>query len=216
MANRISLGEAGRASGPNRLFNRLVRGLQANTRTRARRNIGFHYDLGNDFYAAWLDETLTYSSAIFAEPIADGEPLESAQQRKVRLLLDRLNLKPGDHLLEIGSGWGYLAEIAAREYGAQVESITLSAEQLAFARDRIERAGLTGQVTFSLTDYRDVTRRFDAVASLELVEAVGEEYWPDLLGVLDRVLKPGGRAELQFISIAIGREVCRERVWENV
>src|SRR3546814_2603689 len=91
------------------------------------------------------DLTLTYSSAIFAEPIADGEPLESAQQRKVRLLLDRLNLKPGVHLLEIGSGWGYLAEVAAREYGAQVESITLSAEQLAFARDRIERAGLTGQ-----------------------------------------------------------------------
>src|SRR3546814_15981088 len=119
MANRISLGEAGRASGPNRLFNRLVRGLQANTRTRARRNIGFHYDLGNDFYAAWLDETLTYSSAIFAEPTADGEPLESAPQRKVRLLLDRLNLKPGATPPEHGSGWGYLRDDTTRENRAK-------------------------------------------------------------------------------------------------
>ena len=201
MVNRISLGEAGRASGPNRLFNRLVRTFQANTRTGARRNINFHYDLGNDFYQAWLDETLTYSSAVFAEPISAAEPLEQAQARKVRLLLDRLDLKPGDRLLEIGSGWGYLAETAAREYGAEVTSITLSEEQLAHARSRVELGGLADRVTFSLTDYRDVDGRFDAIASVEMVEAVGQEYWPDFLGAVARVLRPGGKAAVQFISI---------------
>lgn len=201
MVNRVSLGEAGRASGPNRLFNRLVHSLNANTPERARRNIGFHYDLGNDFYAAWLDGTMTYSSAIFAEPISAAETLESAQRRKVGLLLDRLNLKPGDRLLEIGSGWGYLAEVAARDYGAHVVSITLSEEQLVHARERIERAGLTDKVTVALADYRDITGLFDAVASVEMAEAVGEEYWPAFLGTIARVLKPGGRAALQLISI---------------
>ncbi len=201
MINRVSLGEAGRASGPNRLFNRLLRGLHANTRTRARRNIGFHYDLGNDFYAAWLDNTMTYSSAIFAEPVHADEPLEAAQQRKVRRLLDRLSLKPGDRLLEIGSGWGYLAEVAARDYGAHVLGITLSQEQLAHARARIEQADLDQQVAFSLTDYRDVEGQFDAVASVEMVEAVGEEFWPAFLGATARLLKPGGRAALQLISM---------------
>ena len=201
MVNRVSLGNAGRASGINRLFNRMVHALQANTRSGARRNIGFHYDLGNDFYASWLDRTLTYSSAIFAEPISADEPLEDAQRRKVHLLLDRLALKPGDRLLEIGSGWGYLAEVAARDYGAYVVSITLSEEQLAFARQRIADAGLEGQVTFSLTDYRDVTGGFDAVASVEMVEAVGEAYWPDFLTAIAHVLKPGGKAALQLISM---------------
>lgn len=201
MVNRISLGEAGRASGPNRVFNRMLRAFQANTRSGARRNIHFHYDLGNDFYQSWLDETLTYSSAIFAEPIRADEPMEQAQTHKVRLLLDRLKLKPGDRLLEIGSGWGYLAEVAARDYGAQVLSITLSEEQLSLARDRVAKAGLSDSITFSLTDYRDVTGSFDAVASVEMVEAVGQEYWPDFLGTIARVLKPGGRAALQLISI---------------
>lgn len=201
MVNRISLGEAGRASGPSRFLNRLLRGLQANTRAGARRNIGFHYDLGNDFYNAWLDETLTYSSAVFADPQAGDEALEQAQFRKVRLLLDRLNLKPGDRLLEIGSGWGYLAEVAARDYGVHVHGITLSEEQLGFARERIARAGLSDRVTFSLTDYRDVEGRYDAVASVEMVEAVGREYWPDFLAAIARTLKPHGRAALQLISI---------------
>src|SRR3546814_6061866 len=119
----------------------------------------------------------------------------------MRLLLDRLDLKPGDRLLEIGSGWGYLAETSARQYGAQGTSITLSEEQLAHARARVERAGLADRVTFSLTDYRDVDGRFDAIASVEMVEAVGQEYWPDFLGAVARVLRPGGKAAVQFISI---------------
>lgn len=201
MLNRHSLGEAGRAHGAGRIFNRLARAFQANTRAGARRNIGFHYDLGNDFYAAWLDETLTYSSAVFETPAGSDEPLATAQHRKVRLLLDRLNLKPGDHLLEIGSGWGYLAEVAAREYGARVTSITLSEEQLAFATRRAADAGLADHVQFRLVDYRDVTGSFDAVVSVEMVEAVGLRYWPDYLGMIARVLKPGGRAALQLISI---------------
>ena len=131
--------------------------LRANDRARARRNIAHHYDLGNDFYAAWLDPGMTYSSAIFAEPIRRDEPLEAAQERKIRLLLDRLDLKPGQRLLEIGCGWGGLAEIAARDYGVHVTGLTLSAEQKAYAEARLAagRAGRPGRRSGS-TDYRDV------------------------------------------------------------
>ena len=201
VVNRDTLGGAGRASGAGRLVNRLLHGLRNNSHGRARRNIGFHYDLGNDFYQAWLDETQTYSSALFAEPVSSAEPLEAAQTRKVRALLDRLNLKPGDRLLEIGCGWGYLAEVAARDYGVHVHGITLSQEQLAFARERISRAGLADRVALSLTDYRDLTGQYDAVTSVEMVEAVGEEYWPAFLKAVTQALKPGGRAALQLISI---------------
>jgi len=144
---------------------------------------------------------MTYSSAIFAEPIAAKEPLERAQERKVRLLLDRLDLAPGQHLLEIGCGWGGLAEIAARDYGVKVTCLTLSAEQKAYADGRLARAGLSELVRIQLADYRDVAGRFDAVASVEMVEAVGEEYWPAYLQAIARALKPGGRAALQLISI---------------
>ncbi len=199
--NAARLGDAGRAKGPWKLVNRLVHRLRANGKTGARRNIAHHYDLGNDFYAAWLDPGMTYSSAIFAEPIADGEPLERAQERKIRLLLDRLGLKPGDHLLEIGCGWGGLAEIAARDHGVRVTGLTLSAEQKAYADGRLACAGVADRTTIALTDYRDVAGRFDAVASVEMVEAVGQEYWPAYLESIARVLKPGGRAALQLISI---------------
>ena len=127
-----------RAKGPWRLVNRLAHALRANGRQRARRNIAHHYDLGNDFYAAWLDAGMTYSSAIFAD--RPGEPLEAAQEHKVRPLLDRLELKPGQHLLEIGCGWGALAEIAARDYGVHVTGLTLSAEQKAYADGAPRRA----------------------------------------------------------------------------
>lgn len=201
MANAATLGDTARAKGPWKAVNWLAHRLRANSKVRARRNIAHHYDLGNDFYAAWLDPGMTYSSAVFAEPIAAGEPLEAAQARKVHLLLDRLDLKPGQHLLEIGCGWGGLAEIAARDYGVHVTGLTLSSEQKAYADGRLARAGLAERTTIALTDYRDVAGRFDAVASVEMVEAVGEEYWPAYLHSIARVLKPGGKAALQLISI---------------
>lgn len=201
MRNAGTLGDTGRAKGLWRAVNWLAHRLRANDRARARRNIAHHYDLGNDFYAAWLDEGMTYSSAIFAEPIAADEPLQAAQARKVRMLLDRLALKPGDRLLEIGCGWGGLAEIAARDYGARVTGLTLSAEQKAYAETRLARAGLGDRVDIRLCDYRDARGTYDAVASVEMVEAVGQEYWPAYLESIARLLKPGGRAVLQLISI---------------
>ena len=201
MRNAATLGDAARAKGPWKLVNRVAHALRANDRRRARRNIEHHYDLGNDFYAAWLDSSLTYSSAVFAEPICADEPLEQAQARKNRLLLDRLQLKPGQRLLEIGCGWGGLAEIAARDYGVHVTGLTLSAEQKAFAEARLARAGLAGRSEIRLADYRDVQGQFDAVASVEMVEAVGEQYWPFYLDSIARVLAPGGRAALQLIAI---------------
>lgn len=199
--NAASLGQVGRARGPWRLVNRLAHALRANSPARARANIAHHYDLGNDFYASWLDATMTYSSAIFAEPISADEPLEAAQTRKIRLLLDRLDLRPGQRLLEIGCGWGALAEISARDYGVYVTGLTLSAEQKAYADRRLAEAGLAERADIQLRDYRDVEGRFDAVASVEMVEAVGREYWPAYLQAIARALKPGGRAGIQLISM---------------
>ncbi|HEX6374777.1 MAG TPA: cyclopropane-fatty-acyl-phospholipid synthase family protein [Allosphingosinicella sp.] len=201
MRNAETLGNTGRAKGPFRLVNRLAHRFRDNDKAGARENIAHHYDLGNDFYRAWLDEGMTYSSAVFAEPIAAGEPLEAAQSRKLRLLLDRLRLRPGDRLLEIGCGWGSLAEIAARDYGARVTGLTLSAAQKAYAEQRLDAAGLGGCCAIELTDYRDARGQYDAVASVEMVEAVGQDYWPAYLSSIARVLKPGGRAAVQLISI---------------
>jgi len=179
-------------------FDRLRHLLRANTRRQARDNIQYHYDLGNDFYAAWLDGTMTYSSALFA----DGDnSLEAAQTRKYRSLLDRLQVAPGDRILEIGSGWGGFAEIAARDYDAHVVGLTLSPEQKAYAEARIEKAGLSDRVTFKLQDYRDERESYDRVASIEMFEAVGERYWPAYFDSIRRVLRPGGRAGLQIITI---------------
>ncbi|HWH17632.1 MAG TPA: class I SAM-dependent methyltransferase, partial [Allosphingosinicella sp.] len=156
MRNGESLGNVGRAKGFWRMMNRALHRLRRNSRSRARANIAFHYDLGNDFYASWLDRSMTYSSALFAEPYSDAEPLEAAQERKIRALLDRLELKPGQRLLEIGCGWGSLAEIAARDYGVDVVGLTLSSEQKAWTDARMQKAGLFGRVSIELTDYRDV------------------------------------------------------------
>jgi cyclopropane-fatty-acyl-phospholipid synthase len=197
MLNRRTLGDTDRGNRLLRWLNSVLRGLQANTRSGSRRNIAFHYDLGNDFYAAWLDETMTYSSAVWGE----GDDLAAAQRRKVRALLDRLGLKPGDHILEIGCGWGGLAQIAAAEYGARVTGITLSQEQLAYAQARIARAGLADRVSLELRDYRDVTGQFDHVVSVEMFEAVGQRYWRPYMDTVRRVLHPGGRAALQVITI---------------
>jgi cyclopropane-fatty-acyl-phospholipid synthase len=201
MRNAETLGGVGRAKGVWRKVNRAAHWLRRNSRSRAKANIAFHYDLGNDFYRAWLDRDMTYSSARFAEPYSDSEPLEAAQACKIRALLDRLDLKRGQRLLEIGCGWGSLAEIAARDYGVEVIGLTLSAEQKAYTDARMQKAGLFNRVSVQLTDYRDVEGRFDAVASVEMVEAVGQDYWPSYLGAIADALKPGGRAAIQFISI---------------
>src|SRR3954469_4035779 len=201
MLNGESLGDIARAKGLFRRVNRLAHRFRANDKKGARENIAHHYDLGNDFYRPWLDSSMTYSSAVFAEPIAASETLESAQECKLRLLLDRLDLKPGDRLLDIGCGWGSLAEMAARDYGATVVGLTLSEAQKAFAETRMAKAGLSDWVEVRLQDYRDIAGTFDAVASVEMVEAVGQDYWPAYLGAIAGALKPGGRAALQLISI---------------
>jgi cyclopropane-fatty-acyl-phospholipid synthase len=197
MRNGRPLGEVGRAKGLWRWINRAAHAVRANTPLRARENIQAHYDLGNDFYAAWLDRSMTYSSAVFEK----GDSLEQAQARKLKLLLDRLNLKPGQRLLEIGCGWGSLAEIAARDYGVRVVGLTLSSEQQAYADKRLKKARLADRVEIRLADYRELDERFDAVASVEMVEAVGQEYWDDYLAAISRALAPGGRAALQLIAI---------------
>ena len=170
----------------------------ANTKSGSRRNILAHYDLGNAFYSAWLDASMTYSSARFNAQVRD---LEAGQRAKYKALAEHLDLKAGEHVLEIGCGWGGFAEFAAREYGARVTGITISDEQLAYARARMEKAGLTDRVEIRRQDSRDVEGQFDKVASIEMFEAVGEKYWPAYFAKIANVLKPGGRAGLQIITI---------------
>jgi cyclopropane-fatty-acyl-phospholipid synthase len=196
-ANSVELGRSARAKGPFRWVNAMAHRLRDNAPRKAKRNIAAHYDLGNDFYAAWLDPTMTYSSARFASP---DQPLEDAQGRKLGLLLDRLELQPGQRLLDIGCGWGSLAIEAARR-GATVVGLTLSEEQKAWADARVAEAELSDRIDIRLQDYRDITEQFDAVSSVEMVEAVGMRWWGAYLDAIARNLKPGGRAALQFISI---------------
>ncbi|KEA64008.1 Cyclopropane-fatty-acyl-phospholipid synthase [Marinobacterium lacunae] len=180
-----------------RLVNRLTHLCNNNSRRGSRRNIAYHYDLGNDFYRLWLDPSMTYSAALFK----GDEPLFDAQQHKYRSIARKLGLKPGDSVLEVGCGWGGFAELAAREFGVQVHGITLSSEQLDWARERISAAGLDEQCRFSLTDYRDVEEQYDHIVSIEMFEAVGEKHWGSYFAMLRRCLKPGGEALLQLISI---------------
>jgi cyclopropane-fatty-acyl-phospholipid synthase len=196
-ANAVPLGDTARAKGVFRLANALAHRLRDNAPRKARANIAAHYDLGNDFYSAWLDETMTYSCARFASP---EDSLEDAQRYKVGLLLDRLNLKRGERLLEIGCGWGGLA-IEAAKRGAVVVGLTLSGEQKAWADEKIAKAGLTDRIEIRLQDYRDTAEQFDAVASVEMVEAVGERWWGAYLDSIARNVRAGGRAALQFIAI---------------
>jgi cyclopropane-fatty-acyl-phospholipid synthase len=197
-ANARSLGGAARSSGLPRLLGKLKLGMRHNSRRGARRNIAEHYDLGNDFYALWLDRTLTYSSALPAYPT---EPLEDAQRRKIDALLDRLDLRGGDRLLEIGCGWGSLAERALERAPVDYVGLTLSSEQQDHVLGRLsmKRGGPGAQVL--LQDYRDVRGQFDAIASVEMAEAVGQRYWPAYLQSIAKLLKPGGRAAIQYISI---------------
>ena len=173
--------------------------LRANSRAGARANIEYHYDLGNEFYKLWLDDTMAYSSAMFLRP---DQGLEQAQLNKFALMYDRLDLRPEHHLLEVGSGWGGFAIYCARRSGCRVTSITLSKEQLAEAQRRAAAAGVADRVSFELRDYRDVRGVHDRIASIEMYEAVGEQYWPAYFGALARALKPGGRAAIQGITIS--------------
>ncbi|MCX8102017.1 MAG: cyclopropane-fatty-acyl-phospholipid synthase family protein [Geminicoccaceae bacterium] len=186
-------------SGAIALVRRLRHRLRANHRPGARRNIRAHYDLGNAFYAAWLDPTMLYSAALFADGAAD---LEAAQLSKCRHLARLIELRPGHRLLEIGSGWGTFAILAAREFGAQVTSITISPAQYEHARRKVQELGLADRVEIRLQDYRDVEGRFDRIASIEMFEAVGEAYWPIFFARLRDRLAADGVAGLQIITIA--------------
>lgn len=180
-------------------FVQLVRHwFNRNTKRQARRNIQAHYDIGNAFYSAWLDPSMTYSSALFEEHTAD---LTAAQTNKYRRLAEAIDLQPGQRLLEIGCGWGGFAEYAARTYGARVVGLTISSEQRDFAQRRIHEAGLSEKVEIRLQDYRDERDQYDRIASIEMIEAVGEEFWPKYFAQLRDRLLPGGLAGIQAITI---------------
>ena len=173
--------------------------LQSNSRRQAKKNISYHYDLGNDFYGLWLDDTMTYSSAKFE---TGQESLEKAQIQKYASMVDQMGAAPGDHVLEIGCGWGGFAEYAAGERGLRVTGLTISREQHDYAVERIAKAGLSDKVDIKLQDYRDETGQYDGIASIEMFEAVGEKYWPVYFETLRKCLKPGGNATLQIITVS--------------
>ncbi len=200
--NEATLAGALRASALVRPMIRLWHRLRANTRAGSRRNVAYHYDLGNAFYRLWLDETMTYSSAIFDRP---DRTLAAAQTEKNRRIIRALDLKPTDHVLEIGCGWGGFAELAALESGCRVTGLTLSREQAAFARQRLADKGLGGRVEIRLEDYRDVEGTFDKIVSIEMFEAVGEENWAVYFRTVHDRLRAGGRAVLQIITVADAR-----------
>jgi len=188
-----------------RAYERLRHWLRPNTRRGSRRNIAYHYDLGNDFYRLWLDDTMTYSSALFS---GQGETLRDAQQNKYASICDRMGLRRGDHVLEIGCGWGGFAEHAIRERGARVTGLTLSREQADYARRRLFEAGLAERAEIVIRDYRDERGQYDGIASIEMFEAVGEKYWPTYFRAVRDCLKPGRQASLQIITVA-------DRLFEN-
>lgn len=181
-----------------RIYERVRHLLRSNSKGQAKKNISYHYDLGNDFYGLWLDETMTYSSALFT---TGQESLEKAQAQKYASMVDQMGVEPGDHVLEIGCGWGGFAEYAASERGLQVTALTISKEQYDYAVARMARAGLADRVTIKLQDYRDETGLYDGVASIEMFEAVGEKYWPIYFNTLRERLKPGRHATLQIITL---------------
>jgi cyclopropane-fatty-acyl-phospholipid synthase len=185
-----------------RMVARMQHWFRQNTKSGSRRNIHAHYDLGNEFFEAWLDPTMTYSAALFEATEGDSAAdLEAAQRAKYRHLCRLIDLAPGHHLLEIGSGWGGFAMTAAREFGAKVTSITISRAQAELAAKRVAEADLADRVEIRLEDYRDVDGTFDRVASIEMFEAVGERYWPAYFSKVSSALKPGGMAGLQIITI---------------
>ncbi|MFT4090679.1 MAG: cyclopropane-fatty-acyl-phospholipid synthase family protein [Asticcacaulis sp.] len=176
--------------------------LRPNTLGGSRKNIASHYDLGNRFYALWLDKSMTYSSALFERP---DMSLHEAQMAKYARIVKRLNIGPDDHVLEIGCGWGGFAEYAIAATGCRITGLTLSTEQAAFARERLARAGMASRADIRLEDYRHVTGQFDKIVSIEMFEAVGEDNWPVYFRTVRARLKPGGQAHIQTITIADDR-----------
>ncbi len=193
-----------------RAYERLRYWLQSNTKAQARKNISYHYDLGNDFYGLWLDESMTYSSALFH---TGQESLEKAQEQKYASMVDLMGVQPGDHVLEIGCGWGGFAEYAAAKRGLRVTCLTISAEQHKYAVDRMARLGLSDRVEIKLQDYRDEKGIYDGIASIEMFEAVGEKFWPVYFDMVLNRLRPGKNATLQIITVADNRfETYRKSV----
>ena len=172
--------------------------LQNNSKKQARKNISYHYDLGNEFYGLWLDETMTYSSAKF---VTGQESMETGQIEKYKSMVDQMGVQPGDHVLEIGCGWGGFAEYAAKERGLRVTGLTISQEQHDYAVKRLADAGLSDMVTIKMQDYRDERGAYDGIASIEMFEAVGEKYWPVYFETVRERLKPGKNATLQIITV---------------
>jgi len=181
-----------------RAYERVRHWLRGNSKRQAKKNISYHYDLGNDFYAEWLDDSMTYSSALFH---TGQESLEKAQEAKYAALVDSLGVSDGDHVLEIGCGWGGFAEYAAGKRGLKVTGLTISQAQHDFAVERIARAGLSDRVEIKLQDYRDETGRYDGIASIEMFEAVGEKYWPAYFNAVRKHLKDGAKATIQVITV---------------
>lgn len=173
--------------------------LNRNTKANSKKNIHAHYDIGNDFYKLWLDPSMTYSAALFSSP---DQGLQAAQYAKYDRLLRLVGAKYGDHILEIGCGWGAFAEYAARQYGCKVTGISLSRAQLAWANARIQGTDVADQINFQFCDYRDLKGQYDAIVSIEMVEAVGEDWWPNYFSKLYACLRPGGKAAIQSITIA--------------
>jgi cyclopropane-fatty-acyl-phospholipid synthase len=200
IANREAVESAIYGSWWGSLAHRVRHWLNRNSRRGSRKNIHAHYDLGNAFYREWLDETMNYSSALFEGDL--DQPMPQAQHAKVRRALRESGIQPGGRLLEIGCGWGALAEAAATDFGARVTGVTLSTEQLAYAQERVRHAGADAHVDLRLQDYRDITDGpFDAIASIEMFEAVGREYWGSFFATLRGQLKPGAKACIQTITI---------------
>jgi len=173
--------------------------MQGNSKKQARKNISYHYDLGNAFYGLWLDDTMTYSSAKFDD---GAQSLEAAQTAKYKSMVDQMGAQSGDHVLEIGCGWGGFAEYAAKDRGLKVTGLTISQEQHDYAVARMARLGLSDMVTIKMQDYRDETGQYDGIASIEMFEAVGEKYWPVYFETVRKLLKPGKNATLQIITVA--------------
>jgi cyclopropane-fatty-acyl-phospholipid synthase len=197
--NNDSIGRGFPGAGLVRVYERLRHRLRANSRSGSRRNISYHYDLGNEFYGLWLDETMTYSSALFS---GQGEALAAAQANKYAAMCDRIGIARDDHILEIGCGWGGFAEYAIRERGARVTGLTLSREQHDYACRRLFEAGLAERADIVIRDYRDERGVYDGIASIEMFEAAGERYWPTYFRALRERLHPGRIASLQVITIA--------------
>lgn len=196
--NERALGAVATRNPLHNLLLKLLHRRRDNSREGSRRNIHAHYDLGNGFYRLWLDPSMTYSSALFEGE--RGKPLEAAQAAKYERILAQIDAKQGDSVLEIGCGWGGFAEAAARR-GMRVTAITISKEQLEYARARLQRAGLADRVDLQFRDYRDIEGRYDHIVSIEMIEAVGERYWPDYFATLRRHVAPGGSALVQAIVI---------------